>query len=213
MAGRGLLRGLTALGSLLLLLALAGPAAAHEQRQVGKYTLEVGWRDEPALERARNAVLIEVRETASGRGVPGLTKSLRVLVSFGGSAQTFEPALEAAPDEPGTYAGAIIPTRTGDYIFRVTGKIEEQSVDERFESGPGRFDVVRSPSILQFPDQTGGEAALAREVRALRESIDQLRLIAIAGLAMAIIALTIAIAALRRGARERIPVSSAGRTQ
>ena len=94
----------------------------------------------------------------------------------------------------------------------MTGKIEDQSVDERFESGPGRFDVVRSPSILQFPEQTGSDAALTRELRALRESIDQLRLIAVAGLAVAIVVLTIAIAALRRGARERIPVSSAGRT-
>lgn len=207
-----MLRGLTALGTLLLLLALAGLAVAHEQRQVGKYTLEVGWRDEPALEGALNAVQVEVRETAIGTGVPGLTKTLRVLVSFGGSAQTFEPSLEARPTEPGTYTGAIIPTRTGDYVFRVTGKIEDQSVDERFESGPGRFDVVRSPSILQFPEQTGSEAALARELRVLRETIDQLRLIAIAGPAVGIVALTIAIAAFRRGAGEGISFSSVRRT-
>ena len=212
MGGRGLLRGLTALGTLLLLLALAGLAVAHEQRQVGKYTLDVGWRDEPALEGALNAVQVEVRETASGTGITGLTKTLRVLVSFGGSANTFEPSLEARPTEPGTYTGAIIPTRTGDYIFRVTGKIEDQSVDERFESGPGRFDVVRSPSILQFPEQSGSEPALARELRALRESIDQLRAIAVAGTAMGILALTIAILALRRGGRERIPASPADRT-
>ena len=74
MAGRGLLRGLTALGSFLLLLALAGPEAAHEQRQVGRYTLEVGWRDEPALEGALNAVQVEVRETATGSAIQGLSK-------------------------------------------------------------------------------------------------------------------------------------------
>lgn len=186
MAGRGLLRGLTALGSFLLLLALAGPAAAHEQRQVGRYTLEVGWRDEPALEGALNAVQVEVHETANGRAIPGLSKALRVAVSFGGVAQTFAPVLYERPSEPGTYFGDFIPTRTGDYIFRVTGRIGDLAVDERFESGPGRFDPVTAPASLQFPDQVGSIAGAARELHALREDIGQLRLLAIAGVLLGI---------------------------
>ena len=181
----------------MLVLSAALPAAAHEQRQVGKYTIEVGWRDEPALEGALNAVQVEVRETATGKGVEGLAKTLGVLVSFGGSTQTFEPALEPVFGEPGAYTGAIIPTRTGDYIFRVTGKIGEQSVDERFESGPGRFDVVRSPASLQFPDQTGSDAVLAREQRATREMAEQTRFLAIGGLALGISSLGLALLSLR----------------
>lgn len=187
-------RGLTALGTLVILLILAGAAHAHEQRQVGKYTLEVGWRDEPALEGALNAVQVEIRETATGKGIEGLTNTLRVLVSFGGSGQTFEPTLEATAGEPGTYTGAIIPTRIGDYIFRVTGTIDRLTFDERFESGPGRFGVVRSPSSLQFPDQIGSDPALARDLA------DQTRLVAYAALGVGLAALAVVVLSRRRRA-------------
>lgn len=180
-------------------------ALGHEQRQVGKYTLEVGWRDEPALEGMLNAVQVEVKETATGQGVEGSEKTLRVVVSFGGGIQTFEPVIEPVFGQAGTYAGAIIPTRSGDYLFRVTGKIGQQNVDERFESGPGRFDVVRSPSTLQFPDQAGTAGALGREQRATREIAEQTRLIAIGGLTLAIVSVALALLALRHQPRLRRP--------
>ncbi|HEV2012070.1 MAG TPA: hypothetical protein VGS17_13705 [Candidatus Limnocylindria bacterium] len=186
-----------------LVLAFALPVAAHEQRQVGKYTLEVGWRDEPVFEGALNAVQIEVHETATGKGVEGVAKTLHVLVSFGGSNQTFELALELVPGVPGVYTGAIIPTRTGDYIFRLTGTIVDLNVDERFESGPGRFDVVRSPTSLQFPDQAGSDVALARDQRTTREIAEQSRVLALGGLALGIVSIGFAFVSLR--GRPRTP--------
>ncbi len=43
-------------GSVLLVTFVAGPASAHEMRQVGKYQFTVGWGDEPAYSGLRNSV-------------------------------------------------------------------------------------------------------------------------------------------------------------
>ena len=179
MGGRRLLRGLTALATLVLLLGVPLVVAAHEQHHVGPYTVEMGWRDEPALEGAVNAVYLEVQESASSKPVEGLAKTLRVQVSFGGGAQVFEPVLHPSAETPGAYVGDIIPTRAGDYIFHLTGTIGDLKVDERFETGPGRFDPVSSPTSLQFPDQLGSDANLAGDLQAVRDSDGVTRLIAI----------------------------------
>lgn len=85
---------------------------AHGQRQVRKCALEVGWRDEPTLKGALNAVQVEVLEIASGRAIPGLTKSKRGLVSFGW-AQIFGPSLAATPPtDPWNLDGRDLPRRT-----------------------------------------------------------------------------------------------------
>lgn len=163
-------------------------AAAHEERQVGKYTLEVGWRDEPAIEGIMNAVEVEVHETASGKGVQGLSRTLRLLVSYGGLTQTFEPTLRPVGAEAGSYLGDFIPTASGDYTFRVVGTIEDLKVDERFESGPSRFDPVRPPDTLQFPERVGSAGALAREVRALNDQVQAWRLVTVGALGLALAA-------------------------
>jgi anti-sigma factor RsiW len=107
--GRRLLRGLSLLATVALALALSASAAAHEQRQVGPYTLEVGWRDEPALAGLQNAVEVEVRELATGHGVDGLAKTLVVSVSFGGSRAVFVPELRSlGAADPGHYTADII---------------------------------------------------------------------------------------------------------
>ena len=173
-------------------------AGAHEQHQVGRYTVELGWHVEPALEGVGNAVYLEVHETAADRPVDGLAKTLRVQVTFGGGTQAFEPALRALTDTPGAYVGEIIPTRAGDYRFHLTGTIEDLNVDERFESGPTRFDPVTTPFSLQFPDQVGSSAGAARDVRALRDSVDQARLIGIAGVLVGIAGVALALTARRR---------------
>ncbi len=186
-------QGLALVAAVMLALSGSTVALAHEQRQVGKYTLEVGWHDEPAIEGIMNAVEVEVHETASGKGVEGLTRTLRVVVSYGGLAQTFEPTLRAVGGEPGSYLGDLIPTAPGDYTFRVVGTIEELKVDERFESGPGRFDPVRSPDALQFPDRVGSAGALAREIRALNDQLQFWRLVTVGAVAIALVATGVAL--------------------
>lgn len=188
-------------GAVFLFAASATTAFAHEERQVGKYTLEVGWRDEPALEGVMNAVELDIHETATRKRVERLTRTLRVLVSFGGLSQTFEPTLRAVHGEAGAYLGDLIPTTTGDYTFRVVGTIEDLKVDERFESGPGRFDPVRAPDTLQFPDRIGGPGATARELRSLSDQIQVWRVVALVAATTALASTGLAIASLRRTRR------------
>lgn len=176
-----------------VLLVLATPALGHEQHQVGPYTVEMGWRDEPALEGAANAVYLEVRETATAKPVDGLARVLRVQVSFGGGAQTFEPAFRALAEVPGAYVGDIIPTRAGDYTFRLTGTIGTVKIDERFETGPGRFDPVTTPSGIQFPDQLGSSASAAHDLQAVHDSEAATRLIAIAAILVSIVGIGLAV--------------------
>ncbi len=187
-----------------LLLVLATPALGHEQRQVGPYTLEVGWRDEPALGGLPNAVEVEVRETATGNGVEGLAKTLKLSITFGGTRTAFEPELRAlGASDPGHYVADIIPTAPGDYLFRLQGKIGTQDINERFESGPGRFDPVRPASSIAFPAQDVLDPAVARDLRALRETADQTRVLALVAVALGVTALALGLVSLRGRARTR----------
>lgn len=179
--------------------ASGGAVLGHEQRQVGPYTIEIGWRDEPALAGLLNAVEVEIRETASGHGVEGLTKTLTLAITYGGTRTPFQPALRSlGTDDPGHYVADIIPGAVGDYVFRLQGKIGTQGVDEVFESGPGRFDTVRSASEIAFPAQEALDPAVARELRALREITEQARTLALAGLVLGVLACAGLVVALRR---------------
>ena len=161
--------------------------------------MEVGWRDEPALAGLLNAVEIEVRETASGRGVEGLSKALTLSITFGGGRSTFTPELRSlGASDPGHYLADIIPTAPGDYVFRLRGKIGTQDVDETFESGPGRFDPVRPASTVAFPTQDVIDPAAARDLRALRQTADEDRILALAALVIGVAALAFAIVGRRR---------------
>jgi hypothetical protein len=164
-------------------------AAAHEKRTVGPYAVEVGWLVEPAYVNSANAVFVEVVDAHSDAPVEHLDKTLQVEVIIGGAAarRTFD--LQPIPLEAGHYQAPFIPTAMGDYTFRVFGTIASTKIDERFESGPGRFDPVVSTGSLQFPKTL----TTADE---LGERIDQVRLIAIVGLLIAVAALIMPVARL-----------------
>ena len=141
----------------------ASPAAAHESRGVGPYTFVVGWVTEPAVVGQSNGLDLTVTETASDKPVEGLEKTLKAEVVTGGGAKT--RALELAPDgdQPGHYTSGFVPTRVGDYTFHISGTAGATSVDEKFESGPNRFDPVTDIVGLEFPDQVPSPADLARQ--------------------------------------------------
>jgi hypothetical protein len=135
------------------------PVAAHERRQVGQYVLVVGFLHEPAFVEELNGASITVFRT-DGQPVEGLEKTLRVEVIVGPATRTFD--LKPEPSKPGAYKAEFFPTRTGTYAFRFFGKIEGLDVNERFESGPGRFDEVISKAELQFPATVPSNGELAQ---------------------------------------------------
>lgn len=152
----------------LAILTVPGSASAHEKRQVGKYTFEVGWAIEPTLVNNANSLFLKVEETQSGQVVKDLEKTLKAEIIVGGGAKKRELPLELSDEEPGVYQSPVIPTRAGDYAFRLFGTINGQTVNETFESGPRTFESVEDVSELQFPDiVSGSESGSGRADTAL----------------------------------------------
>jgi len=178
----------------------AGIARAHEDRTVGPYHLDVGFATEPAYAGEPNALYLEVTDTRDDKPVEGLEKTLKAEVRFGGLAPlplTITPRF----GQPGIYTGQFIPTKPGSYTFHLTGKIGTQDVDEKFESGPNRFNDVTGPGALQYPEKVPGGSDLGRSLADLRSDIDQLRTLVIAGVAAAIVIAVVVPLALQRRRR------------
>ena len=183
-----------ALAILVLWLApLAQPAAAHERRTLGPYEVVVGWLGEPAFVGAQNAVDLRVTDTRATppRNVEGLEKTLTVEVFQGGSTTPFRASFRTRFGVPGAYAADVLPTREGNYRFVIKGKIETLDVNETFESGPGRFDEIRPVTALQYPDRVPAGVELARTLEDIRSTGEQLRIIAIVALVLALASLAV----------------------
>ncbi|MBZ0319894.1 MAG: hypothetical protein K8L91_26015 [Anaerolineae bacterium] len=169
--------------------------AAHEGRQVGPYTIEIGWRVEPAYTGLINGPEItifntqaaadhsnetEEHEDAEGEHVEGaetevegslvmnLEDTLQIDVSFGPATKTLH--LRSVPGKTGHYVADLIPTRPGDYTFRLVGTIEDLEVDETFSSTDGEFSTADPISDLQFPEPDD----LQDQIDSLRQLIEEL---------------------------------------
>jgi hypothetical protein len=158
----------------LLAAGIAGPALvpatalAHERREVGPYTFVVGFIVEPAIQGEPNGIDLRVTNTASGQPVEGVERTLKASIAFGGG-QPKELPLRARFQMPGAYTADLIPTRAGGSVFTFSGTIDGQTINERFESGPGRFNDVTSASDLQFPEAVPAASSLATQVRQAEE--------------------------------------------
>jgi len=165
-------------GGLLLtmLVLLAGPAAAHEEREVGGFHMAVGFGQEPAYAGQPNSVQLLLSK--GDKPVTDLGDTLSVSVGFGDQSKdvSVEPFFEIGEfGTPGDYRAWFIPTRAGQYSFHLAGTIHGTKIDETFTSGPKTFDDAVSPADVEFPvqDPTNGELAdrLDREIPRLEASI------------------------------------------
>jgi len=164
------------LGALALVFAV-GVVSAHEGREVGDYTIEIGWREEPAYTGLMNGPEItvsrhggeddptegeatpeaegeptdaeEAEHEEESNGVIGLEDTLQIEVTFGPASRTLN--LRPIASEPGHYTADLIPMRPGDYTFRVFGTIEGTEVDETFSAADGQFSTVEPIEDIQFP--------------------------------------------------------------
>jgi hypothetical protein len=163
----------------VLALSLLFPAgvSAHERRDVGNYQLVVGWLTEPAIGNQLNGIDLAVTSKSDNKPVEGVERTLKAEVIVGGNARSMPISLQARFNMPGRYAGYFEPTAPGAYIFHFSGTINGEAVDQRFESGPGRFDDVQPLTPLQFPNKTPDPAELRAEA-------DQARQLAIVGIAL-----------------------------
>jgi hypothetical protein len=174
---------------------LATPAAAHETRMVGPYTFIVGWVNEPAVVGQSNGLDLTVTETAGDKAVEGLEKTLKAEVITGGGAKTRRLELTPDGDMPGHYTSGFVPTRIGDYTFHISGTAGTTKIDEKFESGPNRFDAVMDIVPLEFPDQIPSTGDLANQ---LADANGKLTIAIALGAVALVVAVASFVPALRR---------------
>jgi len=177
----------------------AATAAAHDRRAVGPYEFEVGWLNEPAFAGLMNGLDLSVTDARSGKGVEGLEKTLTVELRTGGLAP-LPLTLTAHFGMPGAYDGTFMPTAAGTYTFHITGKIDTLSIDEKFESGPGRFDDVALATAVQYPVKVPAGDELSKRLDDLQSGIDQARFLSAAATVIGIVALGVTFAMSRRRA-------------
>jgi hypothetical protein len=170
----------------------AAPAAAHERRTVGPYTFVVGWIVEPAYIGQLNALDLGVTETATTKPVEGLEKTLQAEIVAGGNAAVRKLTVTSRFGLPGRYQAQVVPTQTGDYTFHITGTIGTTKIDEKFESGPGRFDGVEDIAPLQFPKAVASNADLAARLDDANTKLTIAIAIAAAALVVSVASVTLA---------------------
>jgi hypothetical protein len=185
-----------------VVLALAGPAAAHERRKVGAYMMSVGWGDEPPYAGVKNGVQLLLKD-AAGRAVTDLPEDLKVEIIFGTQKMgplSLQAAFGRSFGTPGDYRADVIPTRPGNYTFHFIGSLNGQPVDQSFTSSDKTFDPVQEAAGIEFPakDPSPGEmAALLERLGARVESAQssarsaaaaagQARTLAIVGIAVGV---------------------------
>jgi hypothetical protein len=155
--------------AVMLSLAIAAPASAHQGAEINGVEIEVGWLIEPVIAGAPNAVILEAEDADNVK--------VSVEVGFGDRVMD-KMALEPALDEPGLYQASIIPTAPGTYTFHMTGTLGGKTFDQTFTSGEKTFDDVTAPSEVSFPDQPPSQVELQQRA----DRVDQ-RLIAAAAAA------------------------------
>jgi hypothetical protein len=192
---RASLRG--AVAALVLLALVPGPALAHERRDVGKVQFVVGFIGEPALVGEPNGIDLRITDRATGSPVEGAEKTLKAAVAFGGG-QPKEFPLKARFGMKGAYTADLIPTRAGSYVFTFTGTVGDEPVNQRFESGPGRFNDVADATDLQFPEKVPYAGDLARQTRTIDASVGQASVLGYLGAGLGAVAILIGLAALLR---------------
>jgi hypothetical protein len=180
-------------------IAFAGSAAAHERRTIGPYQFVVGWLTEPAYVGLMNSLDLRVTDTrvTPAKNVEGLEKTLTVELQTGGLAP-LPLTVTARFGTPGAYNGYAMPTATGSYVFHIKGKVENLDVDEKFESGPGRFGDIEPTTALQYPNKVPAADELGKRLGDLQSGIDQTRLLSAAAVVIGIIALGAVVAMRRR---------------
>ena len=182
---------------LLLSLLMPATASAHERRDVGKYQFVVGWLTEPSILGEPNGVDLRITDRATNQPVEGAHEKLNLAVAFGGGAPKEMP-LRARFGVPGAYTADLMPTRAGDYIFTFTGEVAGQAVNERFESGPGRFNAVEPADRVQFPEAVPYAGDLSRQLRDAEARAHQASLMGLGGMALGMLGTALGLLALRR---------------
>ena len=181
------------LGALVLAIVIAVSNSrsilAHTRIEAGPYVIVVGWEEEPVIVGERNAVWLEILDG----DVPvseDVKVDLEASVFYGGRSFLGFPAPSA---QPGEFLMDIYPTVRGTYELQLTGTIGDTPVDALTE-----LDEVQPASALQFPEEQPDPIALQTQLEDTQAQLRTANLLVIAGLAVGLIGLGVAIFVLIR---------------
>jgi hypothetical protein len=181
----------------LLIVLLASPAFAHEERDVAGFTFEVGLINEPVFVGQKSGLEFFVHK--SGTPVEGLEKTLKAEVIVGQAKRDLP--ISARFGEKGAYESVFIPTVGGKYTFHVFGTVEGKAVDESFTSSPSGFNEVSEAASGQFPVTLPTSAELSVDAKKGADASAQLPIalaLGGAGLLVGLLALGVALGGRRR---------------
>ena len=182
-------------------------ALAHVEIDVGdgQYVMEVGFRDEPAYLGLPNALALGVERYATGGTEPvnDLAATLSAEVSKDGQVKT----LSLVPVGEGQYEAVFVPTATGDYTFRISGRIGEATVDESVTSGPTTFNSVEPLAAIEFPQPLPDPLQLQTAVMDANAAASTARTLGVAGVITGIIGLILGALALARSRQPKVEVA------
>jgi len=196
---------------LLALFALPASAFAHERRTIGngKYDVSVGWDVEPTFVGLKNSASIRISQAGSDPPVPvqGVEKTLKVRIQQGAAVKVLP--LTAVFGQGGYYVADLIPTREGDYIWTFMGTINDDTINETFDTADGKIDSVQAVSGLEFPLTPTDAAQESQAVAAAQADAQTSRTLGLVGIGVGIVAVlgVVALWLTRSGA----PAASAGR--
>jgi hypothetical protein len=159
-------------------------ASAHTTIHVGNYDVEIGWVDEPPVIGQRNAIVVNVSNTASADATVDISK-LTVDVTYGGETKTLtlQPLSE---DTTNQYIAPILPTIPGQYTVQLRGQLDGTDISADVQPE----EVVPSDS-LTFPS-----AAISQN-----NGLTWNEWLSILGLIAGLAGLTLALLAYRRTGR------------
>ncbi|HET6316190.1 MAG TPA: hypothetical protein VFG86_07015, partial [Chloroflexota bacterium] len=162
----------------------------------GKYDVVVGWEVEPAFTNQKNGASIRISQAGSNPPVPvmGADKTLKVQIRQGASTKEFP--LRAVFGQQGYYVADIMPTREGDYQWTFVGSINEDQINEKFDTADGKFNGVEPLTGLQFPVNAADATAAAQAQMASAQSDAQnARTLAFVGIGLGVLGLLAGIGA------------------
>ena len=114
----------------------------HTEIQVGNYTIEAGWIEEPPLLNNLNDIVILVFE--NDNPVRNALKDLSISINYGGLGKK----LNFVPSEasPGQYLADIIPSQLGTYSLNLKGTIGTQNINNDIQ-----IEDIEDANKLTFP--------------------------------------------------------------
>ena len=129
-------------------------AFAHTPVTDGTYTIEVGWTDEPPVVGQRNAVVINVSDSANPDADIDISM-LVVEVSYGGQTKTLtlQPLSE---DSKNQYVAPILPAVAGKYTVKLSGMLGTTAISNSVEP-----EEVQAADVLSFPSAAAEKPAQA----------------------------------------------------